>query len=220
MTETGWRGSREGWIAAAHAALIRGGVEAVKILPLARDLKLARTSFYWHFRDREDLLAALADLWEVRTTAPLIAATETPAETEAGAILNILECFVAGRFDDRMELAVRGQALGDPGVMARIKAADRARLDALTAMLVRWGHAAADADVRARTIYMVQIGYISMQERESLEMRFARVPGYVVTYSGGRAPDAAEMAAFRDRVCAAVESGSEAGEIFPETPAK
>lgn len=204
MTETGWRGSRDGWIAAAHAALIAGGVEAVKIQPLARGLGLARTSFYWHFRDREDLLEALADLWDGRTTAPLVAAAEAPSGSEAAALLKVIGCFVIpGEFDDRMEFAMRSWALSDAGIMARVQAADQLRLAALTRMLEGWGHSPADADVRARTIYLVQIGYISMQVRESDEVRLARVPHYVATYSGGSVPDPAEMAAFRERLLAA-----------------
>ena len=37
---TGWRGSRDGWLEAGYRALIEGGVDAVKILPLARQLLL------------------------------------------------------------------------------------------------------------------------------------------------------------------------------------
>ena len=55
---TGWRGSRDGWLEAGYRALIEGGVDAVKIMPLARQLNLSRTSFYWFFHDREALLAA------------------------------------------------------------------------------------------------------------------------------------------------------------------
>ena len=60
--ETGWRGSREGWLEAAYDTLVREGVEAVKILPLAERLGLSRTSFYWFFKDRDALLAALAKM--------------------------------------------------------------------------------------------------------------------------------------------------------------
>ena len=73
--QTGWRGSREAWLEVAYEALIREGVDAVKIMPLAESLKLSRTSFYWFFKDRAELMAALADMWEARTTAPLVAAT-------------------------------------------------------------------------------------------------------------------------------------------------
>ena len=40
---------------------------------LARDLGVTKGSFYWHFRDRPALLAALIAQWEARATAPLIA---------------------------------------------------------------------------------------------------------------------------------------------------
>ena len=171
-TETGWRGSREGWLEAAYAVLIREGVDAVKILPLAEHLKLSRTSFYWHFENREALLLALAEMWASRTTRPRIAATEGSAETETEAMLNVIGCFLRPEtFDAKMEFAMRGWGLKDAAILAQVAEADHARLKALGAMLERWGHSPHDADVRARTIYLVQIGYISMQVEETLETR-------------------------------------------------
>ena len=198
-TETGWRGSREGWLDAAYGALIREGVDGVKIMPLAEQLKLSRTSFYWFFKDRGALLTALADMWEARTTAPLTAATREFAETETEAMLNLLACFLqADTFDAKLEFAMRGWALKDASILARITEADAHRLAALTEMLTRWGHEPRDADVRARTIYLVQIGYISMQSEESLETRLERIPHYVEIYTG-RPPEPREMARFRAR---------------------
>ncbi|MDV7270876.1 TetR/AcrR family transcriptional regulator [Thioclava sp. A2] len=197
--ETGWRGSREGWLDAAYGALIREGVDAVKIMPLAESLKLSRTSFYWFFKDRAALLSALADMWEARTTAPLTAATREFAETETEAMLNLLACFLqADTFDAKLEFAMRGWALKDAAILARITEADAHRLAALTGMLIRWGHDPRDADVRARTIYLVQIGYISMQSEEPLETRLDRIPHYVEIYTG-RPPEPREMARFRAR---------------------
>lgn len=198
-TETGWRGSREGWLEAAYGALIREGVEGVKIMPLAESLKLSRTSFYWFFKDRAALLAALAEMWEARTTAPLVAATRAFAETETEAMLNVIGCFLRPEtFDAKLEFALRGWGLKDPEILARIAAADATRLAALTEMLARWGHSAPDADVRARTIYLVQIGYISMQAEETLPTRLERIPHYVEIYTG-QPPAAREMARFRAR---------------------
>lgn len=198
-TETGWRGSREGWLDAAYAALIREGIDAVKILPLAEQLKLSRTSFYWFFKDREALLAALAETWEARTTLPLVAATREYAETETEAMLNVIACFLRpDTFDAKFEFAMRGWGLKDPAILARITEADQRRLAALVGMLERWGHDPQDADVRARTIYLVQIGYISMQSQETVETRLLRIPKYVEIYTG-RTPEPREIARFRAR---------------------
>jgi hypothetical protein len=44
-------------------------------------------------------------------------------------------------------------------------------------MLKRFGHDDATADIAARTVYLVQIGYISMQTDETVAERMARVAG-------------------------------------------
>ena len=197
--ETGWRGSREGWLEAAYDTLVREGVEAVKILPLAERLGLSRTSVYWFFKDRDALLAALAEMWAARTTLPLTAACTEYAETETEAMLNVIACFLRPEtFDAKLEFAMRGWGLKDPAILARIGEADTQRLAALVAMMERWGHAAQDADVRARAIYLVQIGYISMQVVESLELRLNLAPHYVEIYTG-RPPAPREIARFRAR---------------------
>lgn len=196
-TDSGWRGSREGWLDAAYSALVSEGIDSVKVLPLAERLKLSRTSFYWFFKNRDALLAALADMWEARTTLPLRNATRAFAETETEAMLNVIGCFLrAEAFDAKLEFAMRGWGLKDPSILERIGAADAMRLADLTEMLQRWGHSAEDADVRARTVYLVQIGYISMQVTETLETRLARIPRYVEIYTGRR-PEPRELARFR-----------------------
>ncbi|TNC48620.1 TetR/AcrR family transcriptional regulator [Rubellimicrobium rubrum] len=187
------------WLDAAYRALIDGGVEAVKILPLASELKISRTSFYWFFKDREELLSALADRWAGRNTGNLIAAAQAYADTEAEAMLNVIGCFLDPQaFDTRFEFAVRSWALQSSVMTERVGAADRDRIAALTAMLERWGHAPLDADVRSRTIYLVQIGYISMQSQETLAERMRRIPTYVEIYTG-RKPEAGELARFHAR---------------------
>ena len=199
MNDTGGRGSAELWLDAAYQALIEGGVDAVKILPLAAGLGIARTSFYWFFKDREALLGALADRWAAKNTGSLLAATEAYADSEAEAMLNVIGCFLdPGAFDARFEFAVRSWALQSSEMTERIAAADRDRIAALAAMLERWGHAPLHADVRARTIYLVQIGYISMQSQESLAERMGRVPTYVEIYTGQK-PQPRELARIHAR---------------------
>lgn len=214
--ETGWRGSPELWINAAYEALVDQGADAVKILPLATRLKLSRTSFYWFFKDRAALLLALAEMWEGRTTAPLVAATRAYAESEAEAMLNVIGCFMSDRtFDARMEFALRGWAVQDPQILERLHRADSQRLEALRAMLERWGHDPQDADVRARTVYLVQIGYISMQTRETLPTRLERVPHYVEIYTGQRPRDS-ELARFRARL----DADPAPGDAGPQAPGR
>ena len=185
INDTGWRGSPELWLEAAHEALLASGVDSVKILPLAKKLGLSRTSFYWFFKDREELLAALIARWRDKNTGNLVRQASAYAETIAEAMLNVFDCwFDTALFDAQLEFAVRSWALQSPEIEAEVKAADAARLSALTAMFSRFGQPEALADVRARTIYLVQIGYISMRSSEDLATRMRRIPDYVAIFTG------------------------------------
>ena len=196
---SGWRGSPEVWLEAAKAAFLESGIEAVKIQPLATRLDLSRTSFYWFFRDRAALLSALLESWDKQNTGALVAACEAYAETIAEAVLNVIGVFLdETRFEPRFDFAIRGWAHQSEAVMARVAAADEARLAAMRSMFQRFGFDPEEADVRARTVYLVQIGYISMQVEESLATRMARIPAYVKTYSG-HAPSGRELARFHAR---------------------
>ena len=207
-TERGWRGTPDLWLDAAYGLLVEGGVEAVKVMPLAERLGLSRTSFYWHFSDREALLAGLVDRWRAKNTGNLTARCEAEAATIAEAMLNLIDCWVdPGLFDSRLEFAMRTWSLTDPAVAAAMAEADATRIAAITALFRRFGYGETEADTRARTLYLTQVGYIALRSNESLEVRMGRIPAYVLTFSG-QAPSDAEVAAFRARH--AVRSGAEA----------
>lgn len=197
---SGWRGSRALWLQAAKQALLEAGVDAVKIQPLATRLKISRTSFYWFFEDRNALLEALLEDWDSKNTGAFLAACDAYADTITEAVLTLIAVFHDETlFEPQLDFAVRGWAHQSDAVMARVNAADERRLAAIRAVFERFGFSAEEADVRARTVYLVQIGYISMQVREDKETRMARVPAYVKTYCG-TAPTAKELARFHARV--------------------
>jgi len=197
--QTGWRGSREVWLDAARTALLESGVDAVKVQPLANRLNLSRTSFYWFFKDRAAILDALLDQWDVSNTAALIDGCDAYAETIAEAVLNLISVFLdETRFEPRFEMAIRSWAHQSDAVNDRVLATDERRLASIRAMFLRFGFSEEDSDVRARTIYLVQIGYISLQTRETLQARMARIPAYIKTFSG-QSPTDSEMARFHAR---------------------
>jgi len=173
------------WLDAAYAALKESGIDAVRVLPLAKQLGLSRTSFYWFFEDREQLLAALLARWRDKNTGNLVFQCERYAESISEAILNVFECWLNPElFDSQFEFAVRSWAMQSAEVSAEIALADDTRINALTGMFRRFGYDDEAADVRARTIYLTQIGYISMNTSEDVVVRFRRIPQYVSVFTG------------------------------------
>lgn len=196
LNESGWRGSQEGWLDAAYDLLIESGIDSVKILPLAKRLNLSRTSFYWFFKDREELLDALIERWRQKNTGNIVRQTQAYAESVVEAMFNVFDCWVDnGLFDAPFEFAVRSWALTSDDIRAEVQAADEVRLEALKQMFIRFGQSENHADVRARTSYLVQIGYISMQTRENISVRMKRIPEYIEIYTG-QAPEQRDLERF------------------------
>lgn len=197
--DTKWKGSRDAWLDAAFELLLESGVDSVRILPLARRLNVSRTSFYWFFKDREALLDALMERWREKNTQGLVRQTEAYAESIVEAILNVFDCWLDSElFDAQLEFAMRSWGLQSNEVSREIDAADDTRIDALTRMFERHGYEALAANVRARTIYLTQIGYISMNTQEALGVRMRRVPVYVEIFTG-QAPQPRELQRFHAR---------------------
>ncbi len=189
--------TRQDWLNAAMQILVRDGVERVKVLTLADHLHVSRSSFYWYFKDRDDLLAALLDHWEQTNTQALITQAEAPARTITGACCNVFRCFVnPALFDTALDFTIRDWARRDRDVRTALDASDARRLAALQAMFSRHGYTETDALVRARTVYYMQISYIDADLREPMAERLRLNPFYIHTFTG-RVADEADLDAFR-----------------------
>lgn len=195
------KATREDWLDAARRVLIEDGAGEVKIARIGQTLDVSRSSFYWYFRDLDDLLKALLDEWAARNTAMIRDHCALPADTVTGAVCNFFRCFIdPARFDHGLDFAVRDWARRDAAVRARIEAADNTRLSAITAMFARYGFAAPEADIRARILYFMQLGYAALDQREPLEDRISRIEGFLAGFTG-HIPTTAEVSDLKSFSC-------------------
>jgi AcrR family transcriptional regulator len=168
-------------------------------MSLANQLMLSRTSFYWHFSDREALLDALIMRWEKKNTGNLVARTQLYAESIAEAVLNLFDCWIDPRlFDARLDFAIRNWAHQSGKLKVILEKDDEERISAIHTMFLRFGFSQAQSDARAHAIYYTQIGYISIMVEEPLDQRIKHIPAYVESFSG-QLPTDGEMARFISR---------------------
>ncbi|MCP3970089.1 MAG: TetR/AcrR family transcriptional regulator [Rhodobacteraceae bacterium] len=193
------RGSEHIWLNAAYEVLTQSGVEAVKVMPLAKQLGLTRTGFYWHFKDRDALLEAMVARWEDKNTGNLVARCEAYAETICEAMFNLFDCWLDNSlFDARLDLAIRNWARNDATLRVRLEEADRRRAEAIASMFRRFGYSELQAEVRSMTVIYTQIGYISMQVSETWQKRIARMPNYIEVFTG-HCPSGSDIRRFETR---------------------
>ncbi|WP_108814324.1 TetR/AcrR family transcriptional regulator [Loktanella sp. Alg231-35] len=188
--------TRDDWLNIARDILVNDGVAEVKVLKLAELLGVSRSSFYWYFTNRKDLLNALLDEWSNRNTARLVAHCQRDTKNISAALCNFFQCFVnPAIFDTRLDFAVREWARRDPGLRARIDDADDTRIAAAVAMYARHGYGAVDADARGRILYFMQLGYHALKKSEPMEERMSRMVPYMRGFLG-QEPDPGAIADF------------------------
>jgi AcrR family transcriptional regulator len=191
------KATRNDWLDLALSALAVEGVDHVTVLALSDRLGVSRSSFYWYFKNRDELLDALLDRWDRLNTRSIVAQAEEPAATINQAVCNVFRCWVnPAIFSPRLDFAVREWARRSAHVRKALDRSDRVRTEALKALFVRFGYSDEDAFVRARVLYYMQIGYYALDLREPVETRLNLTPHYLKTFTGVD-PSEAEMDAFR-----------------------
>lgn len=179
------RTTREDWVNIALQTLINEGVEQVKILTLANKLNCARSSFYWYFRNRSDLLRALLKHWSETNNQTLIKAASKPSNTVTFALAQLYEGWLGeDTFNTALDFAIRDWSRRDEKIKKAVQENDLLLIRAITHMFERHRFPANEADVRARMVYFTQIGYDTLDHRESWEVRTTRARLYLHCMTG------------------------------------
>lgn len=150
-------GARE-WTRAGLALLGRGGVDAVRVEPLAAALGVTKGSFYWHFADRGALLDAVLAEWERRATADVIAWVEAGARRPADRLSRLFTLVARSRRAPGVEQAVRAWGARDPRARRVLARVDARRAAYVRDLLVAHGLAPAAARRRAHFLFLALVG--------------------------------------------------------------
>nr|WP_241188185.1 TetR/AcrR family transcriptional regulator [Pseudohalocynthiibacter aestuariivivens] len=179
------KATRDDWLSMAMDVLISDGVSHVKILGLGQRLGVSRSSFYWYFNTRQDLLDALLEVWERTNTGIVLRHAAMPSDTITQAVCLLFRAFInPALFNHKLDFAVREWARRDTAIRRVIENTDATRHAAIAAMFARHGYSDYEADVRARILYYQQIGYYALDLQESAADRIERTEGYLLGFTG------------------------------------
>jgi AcrR family transcriptional regulator len=182
---TAGHSSRQDWSAAGLAILRDGGVEALTVERLCRNLGRTKGSFYHHFGRFDDFLEALLARWEMeQTDAPI------RAEGDGGPADRLARLEDAVRMRDRdLGRAIRAWALRDARARVALERVDRRRLDHLTGLFraAGYGQPASIADLACA--FVVGTGEIGPALAPDRSERRAEALSSVLAWLGRRSDD-------------------------------
>ena len=154
--------NRDDWLDAAFKAVVEGGFDNVRVLVIADALGVTRGSFYWHFADHAELIAALLARWkarEIETDQKLKSQSTPDAQAD---LLQLLDAALAHGGADlesiRFELALRGLGRRDPAVAKMLVEVDQMRMNLFQYKFMRLTGDATIATELAALFYLAIVG--------------------------------------------------------------
>jgi AcrR family transcriptional regulator len=176
---------RRSWLDTARQALIEEGTAGVEINKLAKRLGSSRSSFYWFFEDRAELLEELLTLWRQAGTVPFEKILQLPGRTGMDKFLAITNLWIdENEYQPNWDGAIRDWARTSEAVRKVVHEVDQKRIAVLRQIFIDIGYRGKDAHVRARVMYYHQVGYYAMGVQESRRERRALIPYYRRALSG------------------------------------
>ena len=148
------------WISAAIEVLVDHGVDAVRVDVLARQLGVTRGSFYWHFKDRDDLLASVLNSWRDAATEQIIKRFDKQHSNPRELVKELLSLPFRGERAKRaasIELAIRGWARRDLMARQAVDEVDERRISYHSQVFSALGFSIAEARARAFVMYAYEV---------------------------------------------------------------
>lgn len=148
---------REDWVRGALEVLREHGVGGVKIVVIAERLGVTSGSFYWHFRNLQDLLDCLLEYWERELTDAVIVLAKAFSGPPEDRILNLMLQVIdqdAAAFDP----AISVWAKNDPSAEAVFERTLRKRFDFARWMFKQCGFSDRQAGIRGRLMVAYLMG--------------------------------------------------------------
>ena len=124
------------------------GIAGLTVQGLARSLGIAKAGFYWHFRDRDELLRQLLDYWVHEITLVITENVEVLALEPKSRLVRAAELILENDLT-RYEIAIRQWALEDREAARAVRQANRIRLDFVRGAFAELGFKGDDLETRA-----------------------------------------------------------------------
>jgi AcrR family transcriptional regulator len=150
--------SAEDWVRAAFTVLARKGAEFVRVEPLAKQLRVTKGSFYWHFKDRAAFLRAVLEEWERVATSDVIDLVNARRGTARDRLTHLMLMTASHLKAARIEHAMRVWGATDRAAREALVRVDARREAYVRDLLLECGVREARSSRRSHGLYLMLLG--------------------------------------------------------------
>ena len=166
--------SEADWLKLGIVRFASGGVDALKVEQMAKDLGCSKSSFYWYFKSRDVYIERLLSHWfDIGTTNFIEMASQIePVEVR---FRSLLHAVFSQRNGKDFMFYLRQYIQQEPKYASILASIETTRIDYLASVLRDSGASPEDANAKAQIIYDTYVGwyerhkYTPLTEREIQE---------------------------------------------------
>ena len=165
------------WIKSAIVQLTDRGIDSVRVDVLAKSLGVTRGSFYWHFKDRDDLLRSVLNAWRDAATEQIIVRFERKHADPRLLLKELISLPFRGRSAQRaarVELAIRAWARRGAVARQAVDEVDERRISYHAQLFSSLGFDIPEARARAFALYAYEVAESILSNQGSAAQKTER----------------------------------------------
>ena len=156
------------WIKLGFKLFSRKGVSGIVVEQMARTLKCNKSSFYWHFKSKDQFILEIVDLWSYNDTQQVI-----DLANEVDDVNNRYDRFIRLVFqkDPFLDFVfyLKRYAIKRPEIQSVMDRIDEQRLTFVRSLLIDLGCSSDESKMKASIFYKYLIGFHELNRYQNLE---------------------------------------------------
>jgi hypothetical protein len=152
---------KQDWIFLGYKLFSEQGIAGIVVEKMAKNLKVNKSSFYWHFKTKKDFITEKVSFWASENTNQIISLTESEKYGKDKFVKLIELSFKKDPFLD-FNFFLKRYALKDKKIQSVIDKIDNQRIEYTKNILIEMNFSTNQATSKSQLFYKYLIGYHEM----------------------------------------------------------
>lgn len=149
------------WIILGYKQFAEMGINGIVVEKMAKKLKVNKSSFYWHFKTKQDFVHEIISYWVLESTNQIISIADSKKSWPKKFEKLIELSFKKDPFLD-FNFFLKRYALKHKNIQSIIDKIDHQRIEYTRKILMGMNFSESDATIKAQLFYKYLIGYHEM----------------------------------------------------------